>query len=88
MKTDVPEVFIRLGPELLISEHWDSLPPPSSSWTDQRLSSLREWIEDEPWRKWDAEQWINALVFVGVGLAVLGNVATFIAEVRRASAIR
>ena len=29
-----------------------------------------------------------ALVFVGVGLAVLGNVATFVAEVRRASTVR
>jgi hypothetical protein len=28
------------------------------------------------------------LVFVGVGVAVLGNLATFIAEVRRASTVR
>ncbi len=84
----MPETFIRLGPELLISEYWEGLPPRPSSWMDQRLGTLRGWMDSEPWKTWDQADWINVLVFVGVGIAVLGNVATFIAEVRRASTVR
>ncbi len=84
----VPDAFIRLGPELLISEHWETLPPPSPSWLDQRLAQVRRWFDAEPWKTWDQADWINVLVFAGVGIAVLGNVATFIAEVRRASTVR
>jgi hypothetical protein len=85
----VPESFIQLEPDLLIvTEYWDHLPPPSQSWIDARLAWVKDVLEDEPWKQWDQADWINALVFVGVGLAVLGNVATFIAEVRRASTVR
>jgi hypothetical protein len=85
----VPESFIQIEPDLLIvNEYWDHLPPPSRSWVDERLHWLKAVLEDEPWTRWDQADWINVLVFVGVGLAVLGNVATVIAEVRRASAVR
>ena len=53
-------------------------------------TNRKEGLEDLKFidnKQWDQADWINALVFVGVGLAVLGNVATFVAEVRRASSI-
>lgn len=88
-KHKLSEAWIQLEPELLVTEsYWAHLPSPRQSWMDRRFTWLHSIIEDEPWKTWDQADWINALVFVGVSLAVLGNVATFIAEVRRASSIR
>jgi len=84
----VPEVFIQLVPELLIHSDWEHMPSAPRSWVGQRFSKVRDWLDIEPWKTWDQADWINVLVFVGVGIAVLGNVATFIAEVRRASTVR
>jgi hypothetical protein len=84
----IPEAWLQLEPELIISEHWEHLPPPSQDFVTARIQWVKDVLEDEPWKQWDQADWINALVFVGVGLAVLGNVATFIAEVRRASTVR
>jgi hypothetical protein len=84
----VSEAWLQLEPELIISEHWEHLPPPDRGWVDEKLNWVRAILEDEPWTRWDQADWINALVFAGVTLAVLGNVATFIAEVRRASTVR
>jgi hypothetical protein len=84
----VPESFIQIEPDLLIvTEYWDHAPMPKRHWIDEGIGKLKAMLEDEPWTRWDQADWINALVFVGVGLAVLGNVATFIAEVRRASTV-
>jgi len=88
MGIEVPEPFIQLGPELLIHSDWERMPPRDESWVDQRLSWVRRQLEDRPWKTWTSVEWINALVFVGVGLAVFGNLMTVIAEARRASAIR
>lgn len=82
------ETWLQLSPELLIHSDWEHMAPPAQSWMDQRLSWVRRTLEAEPWKTWDQADWINAFVFVGVGIAVLGNVATFIAGVRRASTIR
>lgn len=87
-KRVLSETWIQLEPELAIVEsYWAHLPPPRRSWMDQRMGWVRGVLEDQPWKHWDQADWINAMVVVGVGLAVLGNVATFIAEVRRASAV-
>lgn len=81
------EVWIQLSPELPIHSDWERMPAHPQSWVDQRLSWVRRQLETEPWKTWDQADWINVLVFVGVGIAVLGNVATFVAEVRRASTV-
>ena len=86
-KARLPEAWLQLEPDLIISEHWEHLPPPDRGWVDERLHWLRAILEDEPWTRWDQADWINVLVFVGVGVAVLGNFATMIAEVRRASSV-
>lgn len=84
----IPEAWIQIEPDLILSEHWEHLPPPTEGFVSARIQWVKDVLEDEPWTRWDQADWINALVFVGVGLALLGNVATFIAEVRRASTVR
>jgi hypothetical protein len=86
-KRRLPEAWLQLEPDLIISEHWEHLPPPSQPFVKARIQWVKDVLEAEPWTRWDQADWINALVFVGVGIAVLGNVATFIAEVRRAGRV-
>jgi len=86
-KIQLSEEWLQLSPELLLHHDWEKPLPPPESWMERRVSWVRRILDDEPWKTWDQADWINALVFVGVGLAVLGNVATFIAEVRRASTV-
>lgn len=87
-KRRLPEAWLQLEPDLIISEHWEHLPPPAQPFVEARIRWIKDVLEEQPWKQWDQADWINALVFAGVGLAVLGNVATFIAEVRRASTVR
>ncbi len=55
---------------------------------DQRLSWVSRMLEERPWNSWNSVQWINALVFVGVGLSVVSGLMTAIAEARRAGSVR
>ena len=84
---DVPDAWLQLEPELLISEHWEHIPAPDPGWIDQRIFWARRVFRERPWNSWGTPEWINALVVLGVGLAVLGNVFTVVAEARRAAAI-
>jgi hypothetical protein len=82
------EVWIQLSPELLIHSDWERMPAHPQSWMDQRLSWVRRTLDAEPWKEWDADDWKLALFLFGLSVAVFGNLASFIAEVRRASAVR
>jgi hypothetical protein len=87
-RTDVPEYFIKLGEDgWLISEDWHNgkIPPAPPSWMDQQVHGLRAFFREKRWRGWDQQDWINAILYCGLGLAVLQNLVTVFAEVRRAT---
>jgi hypothetical protein len=84
---DVPEAWLQLKPELLISEHWEHIPAPDPGWIDQRIFWARRVFRQQPWTSWSASEWLIAMLITGVALSVLGNVFTVVAEARRAAAI-
>jgi len=89
-KPDVPEYFIKLGDEgWLIHEDWRNgrIPPPEPSWVDQQVHGLRAFVREQRWKAWGQAEWINAILYVGLALAVLQNLVTVVAEVRRAAKV-
>ena len=87
-KPDIPDAFIPLGEpgELLIHEsYWRSIPPPAPSWMDQQLHGIRGFVVERRWRTWGQEDWISAILYCGLGLALLQNALALMSEVRRAA---